>query len=199
MSIPPEIDEGVVKYQCHHQYGEIPLQGVPLDDFFQVREQLFEKNWIGETPEAIGFGNLSILLEGHQILITGTQTSQLKSIDLSHLCSVQHWSIPSNSVHSCGPCEPSSEAITHGTIYDCFEGIQAIIHIHNTEYWQHALKHYPKVVSPYGTPEIAQEIYDHRVSISQHQVFAMEGHQDGVFAFGQDLKNCWDILQEHAP
>lgn len=189
-----EPDEGVVKYRCSHSLQSLNILPKELGDFFEVRSQLFDQHWIGETQEGIGFGNLSIRLSPHKFLITGTQTSQLPAITSEHLSIVSSWSIEDNSVSSYGQTEPSSEAITHGTLYDCYPDYSAIVHIHHNAFWSYVLDHYPRVISPYGTALLAQEILNKRQSLAKSQVFAMESHQDGVFVFSNSLYDCLNIL-----
>lgn len=189
-----EPDEGVVKYQCLHTDQELTLTQEELGDFMQVRFQLFERHWIGETHEGIGFGNLSKRLGHNKFLITGTQTSQLSTISQQNLSIVTDWSIEQNSVTSYGQTEPSSEAITHGTLYDCYPDYPAIIHIHHQAFWNYVLDHYPRVVSPYGTVSLAQEIMEKRHILNESKIFAMESHQDGVFVFAKTLQECLDKL-----
>jgi L-ribulose-5-phosphate 4-epimerase len=194
-----EPDEGVVKYSNIHDDHPIADYLLPQNEFYKTRSLLYKNSWIGETPDGIGYGNLSTLAQEDQFIITGTQTGQLGTLEPKHLSLVCDWDLAKQVVRSTGETPPSSEAISHGTIYDSLKTVRAIIHIHHEAFWKSLLQKYAPIVSPYGSRELAHEIVEKQQQLATQGIFALLNHKDGIFAFGQSLEECMSILEEHMP
>ena len=96
-----------------------------------------------------------------QFIISGTQTGYLESLSRHHYCSIQEACPQENRINSIGETKPSSEALTHASIYQQNKKIQSVIHIHCPKIWNNT---YPLKIPytskdiAYGTPEMANEI-----------------------------------------
>jgi ribulose-5-phosphate 4-epimerase/fuculose-1-phosphate aldolase len=204
-------DEGVTKFKAHHT--ERPLTPRLHEDLACTlaswRAVLAHAQLIGRDParyEGIGFGNVSARLgapraeQGRRsFLITGTQTGGAPCVDLDSFAVVESYDSRANSVVSHGAIPPSSEAMTHGTIYDLSSRIRFVFHGHCPVIWQHSEAlgiptTHPEVA--YGTPEMAAEVRRlHRhTSLPDRRILSMGGHEDGVLAFGPTPREAGEIL-----
>ena len=52
--------------------------------------------------------------------------------------------------------------------------------------------------APYGSPEMVHSIKEllQNTSLPAERIFVMEGHEEGIFAFGKDLAEAFEILQK---
>lgn len=195
--------EGVIKFSLDYTQLPLPTRIVDL-----CRERLATLNgWrnilkqlgmIGQHPErygGLGFGNISIRTEPHSnaFLITGTQTGNLDYLQHQHFSLVTAANAQLNSIQATGQIQPSSEALTHASIYTVAPSIQAIIHIHLPLIWQ--LSRQLNIASTesiiaYGTPEMATAVAGLVKSMPADQpaVFSMLGHKDGVVAYGAKIE-----------
>jgi ribulose-5-phosphate 4-epimerase/fuculose-1-phosphate aldolase len=191
--------EGVIKYQLHHTHSPLPAQ-IALAELNAWRTMMFKLNLIGQNPQryqGYGFGNISQRLnsENLQFAISGTQTGHL-SVLSRHDYSLVTQAIPQhNTLFSSGETQPSSEALTHASVYLQNPDIQAVIHVHCPEIWQQTqalnLAHTAADVA-YGTPEMAAAVTQLFKSKNWQQsaVFTLLGHEDGVIAFGTSLSQA---------
>lgn len=198
------IDDGVVKYNLSFEEGFILNEDLP-NEIEQIRERLFALGLIGAYDNGIGYGNISHRYNGSRgFIITGTQTGDkavLKPRDYSFVESIDFETF---TTYAKGQSQPSSEAITHGCIYDLDEGINAIIHVHNERLWQFMLKNdfLSTNDTPYGTPQMVQDVQEIYSSLDalSHNAFVMKGHFEGVVTFGKDLneaeKTLYRILEK---
>lgn len=191
--------EGVIKYQLHHT-------NTPLNDDIDLaglnawRTVMFKLNLIGQDPcryDGYGFGNISQRLTtvDLQFIISGTQTGQLSALNRKDYCLVTQASPQTNSIVSNGETKPSSEALTHASVYLQNPHIQAVIHVHCPEIWQHTQKlnlAHTAANIPYGTPEMADAVAQlfNVQHWQQTAVFTLLGHKDGVVAFGHSLSEA---------
>lgn len=199
------IDDGVIKYdRTNFTY----LNQIPENEYSEIeywREKLYQLNLIGEEPIShIGFGNIS---EKHdlshvrpsftpQFIITGTQTGGHPKLDGKYYTRVLSFDIDQAKIEAMGPLEASSEALTHGAIYQGNPNIKGIIHIHHKAIWEGILKDEnistDKGIS-YGTTEMAKSA----LKLVQHHdegYFAMDGHEDGVIAYGKNLTKAFELI-----
>ncbi|MBE7441231.1 MAG: hypothetical protein KFKLKKLM_00838 [Flavobacteriales bacterium] len=190
------IDEGYIKFNC--EWINQPLSvNVPLDLKFW-RDKMHELKQIGHYSEInIGYGNISVKTPDGMI-ISGTQTGDIYPIQNEHFTLVTQYHINNNSVVCKGPIKASSESMTHAAIYEADTTIKAIIHIHNKELWLKLMNKVPttKETVPYGTPEMANEIFRlfKETSVSQDKIIVMAGHDEGIIAFGENLNEAANII-----
>lgn len=195
--------EGVIKFSL--DYTQIPL---PAEIIEQCSEQLLILNaWrcilkqlgmIGQDPRrygGLGFGNLSIRVNSGQsaFLITGTQTGHLGYLYHQHLSLVISANLNQNCIEACGDIPPSSEALTHASIYSAAPSAQAVIHIHYPLIWQ--LTSQLGIVATareieYGTQEMATAVANIVKSMPARQsiIFSMLGHEDGIVGYGENIE-----------
>lgn len=193
------MDEGVIKFNCHwtaESHGlEVPEALMHWRDHMHALKQIgiYEK-------EGIGYGNISLRLpEG--MLISGTQTGHLKTLNADQYALVTDYSIAQNSLHCTGLVKASAESLTHLAFYEADPSIQAIIHIHNAALWHDLMDKVPtsdKAV-PYGTGAMAAEIKRlfEETDLATEKLMAMGGHDEGLIAFGATMDEAGAIILDH--
>lgn len=196
----PEIDDGYIKYdRSYFTKGSPPDQSC-FQEIEYWRKKLFALKLIGEyIPEKIGFGNLSCKKDfsdirktnSPQFCITGTQTGKYPSLNEKHYTRVIDTDIEKMIIETNGPLEASSESLTHAALYIADSRIKYIFHIHSKSIWEGMLRdNHTKTQKdiPYGTIEMANAVSN----IGKREksgAFVMEGHQDGVVIYGEDIQS----------
>jgi ribulose-5-phosphate 4-epimerase/fuculose-1-phosphate aldolase len=161
------------------------------------RQILWRLGLIGRSPErydGAGYGNISARFSGDNsagFLVSGTQTGGLPILSAKHYAVVTGWDPAGNTVTARGLTDPSSEALTHGQLYDLDDAVQCVVHAHCPEIWLQADRLQLPTTDPaalYGTPEMAREV--RRVFAdcrrSGQRLLVMGGHLDGVISFGEN-------------
>jgi len=186
--------EGVIKFQLDFQEGPSPPEELlhALNAWRNIFRQL---GMIGQDPErydGYGFGNLSRRLPGQDgaaFLISGTQTGHLPFLSADHYATVHQCNPATNQLKASGQTQPSSEALSHGVLYQSNPGIHWVMHLHCPEIFNNRMSlklPYTSQNADYGTPEMASEIQrlagDH--SHSNPRLLVMSGHQDGILIYG---------------
>ena len=194
--------EGVIKYKLNH--NNTPLdRHISLSEINAWRTILFKLKLIGQIEGkygGYGFGNISQRIaqstsKKRQFIISGTQTGSLESLSTHHYCIVLEALPNKNSIKSAGETKPSSEALTHASVYEQNTSIQSVIHIHCPEIWNHTDKlklPYTSADIPYGTPEMAKEVKRLlRTSGTEPTgIFSMLGHEDGIVAYSDSMEKA---------
>jgi len=192
--------EGVIKYQLHHDPLKLSADEINLSDLNKYRSLCFELELIGQNEnryQGYGYGNISQRYKNDQFIISGTQTGALKILAIEHYCLVTQVNLKQNSLHSIGQCKPSSEALTHASVYSKNPAINCVIHAHDSTIWNatQALKisHTSQKIT-YGTPEMAKAV---RQLIKENcsGLFTMLGHEDGVIAYGKNFPDTFALLK----
>ena len=189
--------EGVIKYQLEHTQK-------PINEKFSFceinawRTIIFRLDLIGQDPERyenLGFGNISQRLDAksRQFIITGSQTGHIEHLSPEHYCLVVKADPHKNRIESRGHHEPSSESLTHASIYAQDSGIKAVIHAHSPEIWGNtAALRLPRCLPTfaYGTVEMALAVEQLFQSgdVRQISLFTLLGHEDGVVSFGRNIR-----------
>jgi len=200
-----EADEGVIKFAADHR--DTPLDEGTFGSLARVlggwRAVLRRAGLIGRDPlrySGAGYGNVSARVgDGppgrRPFLITGTQTAHRADLSLDDYCVVERYDPPRNRVSSTGGVLPSSESMTHGSLYDLSPDIRAVLHGHSPALWRRAVELDVPVSDPavpYGTPAMAAEVerlYAH-TNLAERGVLAMGGHKDGVIAVGSTVEQA---------
>jgi hypothetical protein len=193
--------DGVIKYNIEFK-PSTPLQTVQFKAIEKLRQRLFSLKLIG-VKDGIGYGNISEKTDKNAFVITGTQTGHLKDLNANHYALIEEYNNKEFYLKSSGAIKPSSEALTHGTIYNLDDKIKAVIHIHSKPIWKFMLEsnYYLKTKDvEYGSIEMIEEV--NRIFLTtpplENPKFVMTGHEDGVIVFGESLKeaelNLFDIL-----
>lgn len=196
--------EGVIKYQLLHTATPLEHHSM-ISGLNAWRSIMHRLKLIGQEAHryhGLGFGNISQRLDEQRYIISGTQTGAPATLSVNDYCLVEKADPWQNKIASRGPCKPSSEALTHASVYQQNPAIKAIIHVHCPEIWLNTktlqLPATAKNIA-YGTPEMASAVFQllKNKNLGIHGVFTMLGHEDGVVAFGRtlqeaaaDLMNC---------
>lgn len=193
------IDEGYIKFNC--EWINQPLAVNVSLELKSWRDKMHELKQIGHYAEInIGYGNISVKIPDGMI-ISGTQTGDIFPIRDDHFTLVTHYDINKNTVVCKGPIKASSESMTHAAIYEADSSIKAIIHIHNKELWVKLMDKVPTTRSevPYGTPEMANEIFRlfKETSVSQDKIIVMAGHDEGIIVFGKDIDEAGETILKY--
>ncbi|MGR8935967.1 MAG: class II aldolase/adducin family protein [Gammaproteobacteria bacterium] len=195
--------EGVIKYLLHH-HPAILDANIDITEINAWRSVLQRLGLIGQNPlkyGGLGYGNISRRLQ-HPFggfLVSGTQTGHLVHLTRADYCIVRHAEPRNNTLEAVGPCQPSSEALTHAVVYRQLAGVQCVIHVHCPEIWQHATDLQLAATAadiPYGTPEMAAAV-EQLLAVPhclQRRLFIMRGHQDGVVSYGNDIQEAAQSL-----
>lgn len=189
--------DGVIKYQINFQPSS-PLEASQFAEIESVRKRLFALKLIG-VQDGIGYGNISQKIDQGSFVITGTQTGHLKDLNEIHYSLIEEYNDKNFYLKSSGSIKPSSEALTHGTIYNLHDDISAVIHIHSKSLWKFMLEHgsYLKTKEvEYGSIEMIEEVNRIFSTINpiENPKFVMSGHEDGVMVFGESLEEAEIVL-----
>lgn len=204
-------DEGVIKFQVAHREGPLdPDRYGPLVcELAAWRDLLVMTGLVGQDPArygGAGYGNVSARVGPYPgergaraFVITGTQTAGLREVGAEHFCLVRRYEAARNRVESAGPILPSSEAMTHGAIYDLGPQIRYVFHAHTPAIWRQARALHLPTTAPsvaYGTPEMASEVQRlfRETALAELRILAMGGHEDGIITFGRDAEEAGQIM-----
>lgn len=204
-------DEGVIKFEAAHSVR--PLDRTRFVDMacklVAWREVMAKTQLVGQDPQrygGAGYGNVSArvgapsLGQGlRKFLITGTQTGGKAMLGLDDFCVVDDYNYRRNAVTSFGMILPSSEAMTHGSLYDLSPHVRFVFHAHSPAIWRRArdlrLPTTDKKVA-YGSPEMAEEVQRlyRSTGLAERKIFAMGGHEDGIVSFGHTPEEAGQVL-----
>ena len=198
--------EGVIKFQLDFTRQSV-LQPSDTAEISSWRTVMLQLGMLGQTPsryDNYGFGNISQRCgSGNQFIISGTQTGGINAMTAADYALVTCCEPERNYIAAVGETKPSSEAMTHGQLYQIGSRINFVIHAHCPQIWQQANQlQLPQTGAevPYGTVAMAGEVARlfRESDVLQQGVFTMAGHEDGVVAFGASaseaagrLINCY--------
>ncbi|MGH8162825.1 MAG: class II aldolase/adducin family protein [Rhodanobacteraceae bacterium] len=159
---------------------------------------------LGMAESGVGFGNVS-LRDGttDSFYITGSATGGLPTLTPQDCAKVLAYDFEQNWLRCEGRVIASAESLTHAAVYAMDPEAGAVIHGHDAALWQGLLERgfstRPDV--PYGTPAMAREVQRlfRETDLHLSRVFAMAGHQDGIVAFGHDLREALSTLVSTSP
>lgn len=197
--------EGVIKYHLDHQHLALAAD-IDISEINAWRSIFYRLGLIGQVPEkyaGLGFGNISrrLVPDDQEFLISGTQTGKLSSLCKQHFALIKTASPQRNAIRSIGLSQPSSEALTHASVYQQNQAIGAVIHVHCPEIWHQTTRlglAFTSAQVPYGTPEMANAVcrlFDSG-RLQTRGLFSMLGHEDGIVAFGASLLDAAELLIE---
>ncbi len=190
-------DEGVIKFNCQWT-SSAPLEEIWIRDLNVWRNKFYHLGLIGVNEDGIGFGNISIRFRKNEFIISGSGTGRFKELTEEHYALVTDYNVKKNAICSTGSIMASSESLTHAMIYEHASDVHAVIHVHHLKLWRKLLNTLPATAEniEYGTPEMAKEIgrLFREQKLSQHRIFAMAGHSDGIICFGKDLPQAAELL-----
>ena len=193
------IDEGYIKFQVHWEQT-LPLDIPKLDELIFWRQQCYQQQLIGAYANGIGFGNISIRKKNSDYFyISGSATGNEKTLDKRHFSEVVKVDAPLNQLWCKGPIVASSESMSHAIIYELLPSVGAVIHIHDLDMWKRLMHQVPTTDAnaPYGSPEMVASIAHliKTTDLVEQKIFVMEGHEEGVFVFGANLEEAFEVLK----
>lgn len=191
------IDEGVIKFSFSRIKNSFEFHH--FEKINETRTILHKKELIGEYPiEKLGYGNISMKSPSGGFYISASQTGAKKVLEKSDYVEVHDYSFKDNSLTFSGEMKPSSESLTHASIYSISDSINAVIHIHHNELWKKMITHHAPSTDEkiqYGTIEMAEQVK----MISEGKTnfyFVMKGHEDGIIIFAESMKLALDHTLE---
>ncbi len=204
------MDEGYIKFQAQWtQAPPLPLTEL-LQDIIYWREVLYQQGLIGVYENGIGYGNISqrwdfgqgspweLEARAGQFIISGSATGHLQMLSKEHFTLVINVDIAKNTVWCKGPIIASSESMSHAVVYQECPEIQGVMHVHHAGLWEKLLHKIPTTdaSAAYGSPEMAYSIIDllQKTDLRKQKIFVMEGHPEGIFAFGESLEAAGNTL-----
>lgn len=195
-------EEGYIKFKCRR---EDDFPGMPqnaLQQLTEWRAVLKKEQLIGEYPNKIGFGNISVRKEENEgFFITGSATGGIEMLGKEHYAEVTDYHFEKNEVVATGKIDASSESMSHAALYESNEEVKAVIHVHHLALWKKLLHHIPTTQGDvaYGTPEMAEEIKRlyRETDLPQRKILAMAGHEEGLISFGMSLQEAGEVLFQY--
>lgn len=197
--------EGVIKYRLEFRTSTaVTFPGLATMNAW--RRILLGVGLVGRDDRrygGLGFGNLSMRCpaDPEAFFITGTQTGGLETLSAEHYARVEYCDPLANHIIASGPVRPSSEALTHGAVYQVRPECRYIFHAHSPEIWRQAQAlQLPETGAEieYGTPAMA-EAFRELLGESDSDdggVLVMRGHQDGVVSFADSAAGAGGRLIE---
>lgn len=196
--------EGVIKYHLNHRNQALSAD-FNLKLIEAWRTLLYKLELIGQDKnkyDGLGYGNISqrAAPNSNQFIITGTQTGHLAHLSTADYALITATSLAENQISSQGLSQPSSEALTHASVYRARPAVQAVIHVHCPAIWQQTdtlqLPHTQAEIR-YGSVAMACAVQQLVQKQPGHcQLFSMLGHQDGIVSYGESLAAAGSILIE---
>jgi len=194
------IDEGYIKFHANWTNRQT-LNQADIDELNVCRQQMYELGVIGAYENGIGFGNISKRVgDSSQFYISGSKTGNITTLHANHYAKVTAVDISNNALSCEGASIASSESMSHAVIYETCDWVNAVVHIHHYDLWKKILHKVPTTAPnvPYGSPEMAYSIIDllNNTDAQEQKIFAMEGHEEGLFMFGEYLEEAAEVVKK---
>lgn len=197
--------EGVIKYHLNHQYIALSPT-INIDALNAWRSVLFKMKLIGQDDQrygGLGYGNLSQRIDeaDNSFIISGSQTGHLPSLSLADYALVQAFDIEQYSLRSIGLRPPSSETLTHASIYAQRADAQCVIHVHSPVIWSNTIQlGLPNTGEniAYGTLEMAYAFANclDKIKDKTAAIISMLGHRDGIVVYANSIERASHLLVE---
>jgi len=193
--------EGVIKFKYELLNADSPAADA-VSELETVRSKLFQMKLIGEDETGLGYGNVSRLIKKEKIvnafIITGSQTGGLSELSADQYCKVIDYDYERFWIRAEGKIKPSSEALTHASLYDADPEIHWIIHVHNNALWNFMLKNSYTSTGKieYGTKEMAEDVNRllRKGKLAKGNLLAMTGHESGLISFGRSSTEAMEYI-----
>jgi L-ribulose-5-phosphate 4-epimerase len=195
------MDEGYIKFKAVWKKTS-PLLPSQIQNINHWRQEMYKHQLIGAYEDGIGFGNISErLADSNHFIISGSATGNFQTLTNEHYSTVTEADIDKNTLYCKGSIVASSESMSHAVIFQSLNWVNGVIHIHNENLWKELLYEIPTTPADvaYGTPEMAAAIIDliENTNLSELRIFAMAGHREGIFAFGEHLEAAAEVLLKY--
>lgn len=189
-SLPKE-EEGVTKFNLmFHKAGAWSLEKTA--EMIAWRQILCQLKLTGQDPnryQGLAYGNISQRTGPLSFIISGTQTGAKELLKPEDFCLVFDFDLKKNQICATVPVKPSSEALTHGAIYEANHQIGGVVHVHSPIIWRNAVRlgisHTSSGIA-YGTTEMGEAVKQ-SAAMCKSGLIAMGGHEDGVVGFGENI------------
>ena len=170
------------------------------------RDKLFANRLIGVYKsgkmKGIGYGNVSKRIEWDTkkgFVITGSQTGQIAKLPCEKYCFIEEYSIGENFVRALGKIKPSSEALSHASIYEQNEKINAVVHSHSKKIFAASKKlglPYTSEKASYGSVALARELAKafEEFNLGGEGIIVTLGHEEGVFSWAESIGRASEII-----
>jgi ribulose-5-phosphate 4-epimerase/fuculose-1-phosphate aldolase len=198
--------EGVIKFSLDFTEASViePSWILQFNAWRHIHHRLQLIGQMANRYQGYGYGNISMRQPGEpdNFIITGTQTSGLAFLTPEDFALVSFCDPARNKIIASGKTKPSSEAMTHGQLYQLSNDIHCIVHAHCPEIWNaRETLELPTTSAevPYGTPLMAQEVERlfHQTDVGRKRIFAMAGHEDGIVGFGRNFFEASIVLVDY--
>ncbi len=150
----------------------------------------FQKMGLLPTEQGGHAGNMSFRNDrGFVITAGGIDKGKLNPRNFAQILKCN---IDTKKVIAEGDMKPSSETLTHYTIYSEKKGVNAIVHVHDPLVLEKAKELGVKVTKskhPYGTTELAHEV---QKTLGHERYIGVKGH--GVIAIGKSLWEAGNLI-----
>ncbi len=187
------LQEGVIRFDLDFRFGPAPEPDMLLE--LEGWRTIFRRlGLLGCDPDrydGLGFGNLSRRVVNDtgadSFIISGTQTGRLARLETEHYVTVLSCDPARNRVVASGPVQPSSEALSHASLYQADPTIAWVMHLHSPEIFAASKRLGLPATAPaatYGSPLLAAEIRRLAPGVPRPGLLVMGGHQDGILVFG---------------
>jgi len=191
--------EGVIKFKYVCEDKSLLIPDEIFDIINPVRLLLKEKDYLGQYPDGISYGNVSLRdKESKEFYITASDTGKIIYTKPCHYVKVTDCDIVNNLCYYKGKALPSSESLSHHIIYSNCSKAKAVIHIHNKPLWLKLKSKVPTTATnvEYGTVEMVYEIINilQNTNLRNEKILVMGGHEDGLISFGETIEEASKIL-----
>lgn len=199
-----ESREGVIKYRLEFVRNACILPEM-VGELIRWRHIHYRLQLIGRSSDrydGYGYGNISRRCPSAppgSFIVSGTQTGAIALLGADDFSLVTGCFPGSNRIIAEGLAQPSSEAMTHGQLYQLDPSIQCVVHVHSPEIWHAAVAmNLPQTAEDivYGTPAMAAAVEElfRKTIVGEKKLFVMKGHQDGVVSFGNSIAEASQVI-----
>jgi len=189
--------EGVIQFQLEHTSKDLEVLH-EIRGLMSWHAILHTLGLVGRDTQRYGgyaYGNISQRSTKDSFIISGTQTGGHEHLSPDDFAEVLGCDVENNRVRSHGRIKPSSECMTHATIYEANEDIGAVVHTHSPLIWSSWSELDVGVIDEniaYGTPAMATAV---KACVSERDpqtrgAIVMLGHEDGVITYAEDLETA---------
>jgi L-ribulose-5-phosphate 4-epimerase len=195
------MNEGYIKFSCvkiRDTLENFPLQ---FEEFNQFRAYCCGLALIGMFENGIGYGNISVRInDTSRFIISGSKTGGKTALTKDDYCEIVSFNSEKNEVNYNGKIEPSSETMSHGSVYAANRSIKTIVHVHHAKIFNYLKEnnfHSTSKDALFGTVQLAHEIEELiKHSAERSGIFYMEGHAEGVIAYSDSIENIRQLVGE---
>ncbi|MCX7908176.1 MAG: class II aldolase/adducin family protein [Ignavibacteria bacterium] len=185
------MNEGYIKFQYKIVDGAYPKYD-EVAELIKLRTHFFDLGLIGYDGK-VSFGNISKRINETEFIISASNTGLQRVLSPEDFVIVFSVELNKNFVLCKGKFPPSSEALTHFSIYRTFEFANYAVHFHNYSIWKRLKNVLPTTNKnySYGSIELANSISQLKWQISGTKgvgVIVLGGHESGLFIFGKEDK-----------